>query len=243
MIIYTVVTDENCPLPIQTIKSKHEHVCFHTFDIKEKQKFWNYEKIKIEESPLYTQRKYKLMSHLFIKEDCLYFDPKNLIVNIPEPTHDFMIMPHHFRTCMLDELIDWLLIPMINIKQAKQIINYFKIKNYDFLKKESCAGNAFYRKYTKKNVSHNKVWFKLWCKYKIRDQLWFYLSSHLTKLNPFFITEQFNQTPEHQPFYYSNPELHFYNLNRLPDLLTFIEKTLNIKYTINPESLKTRRLF
>lgn len=243
MIIYTVVTDENCPLPIQTLKSNYEHVCFHTFEIKEKQKFWNYQKIKIEESPLYTQRKYKLMSHLLIKEDCFYFDPKNLIVDIPEPKHDFMIKAHRYRKCMLDELLDWLLIPVINIEQAKNIIMYFKNKNYNFDKQESIFGNAFYRRYTEKNIAHNNIWFKLWCKYKIRDQLWFYLSSHLTKLEPFFISKEFVKTPEHQPFYNPNKDLYLKNLNDLPKFVKFIQDTVGINYQVKQENLFMRRYY
>jgi len=241
MIIYTTITKDDCPLPIQTIKTNYECVCFHSVDIKEKQTFWNYQKIRlIEENPLLTQRSYKLLSHKYIQEDSCYFDPKNLIINIPTPTKDFLINRHPFKKNMLDELKDWYLLPAITMLQGKEILQYFNRKKYDFsLNHIGMIGNVIYRKYTRKNIKHNNIWFSIFKKFKIRDQLPFYLSSFLSKLDIEYSDKVYAITPEHQPYTWNNKDLYLNNLTHLTEFIKLL-KQYNSTYTLNQDLLDFR---
>lgn len=244
MIVYTCVTKTDCPLPIQDYLNldKHKFICFHSVPIQTKQKFWEYIPIcEIDNDPLLTIKSFKLLSHELFQEDTCWVDPKNIIFNIPSTKSELLILHNHFKHNFIDELIDWLILPCINFNQAFSILKYFYDKNCK-IDKIGITSNVLYRKYTAKMVRHNILWFKLWKKFKIRDQLPFYLSSQKMKINYQISKTEYVGTPENQPSVWYNPNQQKQNYSKVDEFLKIIQEYYP-EYKISKKLLDWRRYY
>ena len=175
MIIYTVITKEDCPVPKQPyFDSKYKYICFHSVDVK-KEKPWTYVKIKNEKNPYYTFNKYKILCPF---KESIYIDGKNILTksfyNMFDSItgQDIIVNTHPFRDSFLDEIVDWLLLPVFSYEEALNFIVDVKNTGYPFNSGRSYLTNFLYRN----NVDDfNIMWWSFWLKFEKRNQLSFFL--------------------------------------------------------------------
>jgi hypothetical protein len=246
MLVYTVITRTDCPFPEQDyIHPKFKYVCLHSVDVP-KRKGWEYIKIKEEESDRYTYTKYKILSHEMFQEDCIVIDGKNILTNIFYNEYekdikncDSLLQAHSDCRYMFDELVEWLLYPVITYEEALDIIDFHIKEDYNFKTQEPVLTAFHYRKYNNKTIEHNKLWWKYWLKYKKRDQLWWYLSRYKINNQINWAFKQYVYSLKHQPTDGNKP-LKLINLNKLKDLVRYIKDNTDIDYKINQWVLNHR---
>tara|TARA_E500000178_G_C17009243_1_gene749699 strand:- start:1434 stop:2183 length:750 start_codon:yes stop_codon:yes gene_type:complete len=246
MIVYTVITTPDCPIPEQHhIDPSMEYVMVHTFDL-DVPKPWKSFKIKEEVSPRYTFAKYQMLSHILFQEDCAWFDGKQYI--LPGfytqmlkdlEGYDCVIPMEHQRRLLLDELVDWYLLPCIDQEGVKNVLNFLNNLNYDFTQLASCNNCAYIRKYNKNTIEHNNKWFEIWCKYKTRTQLPWLISSWLLKYNANYV-KYYPCIPRagHQNFEWNGDIKK--RRKQLPKIVKLIKKLTNTKYILNNANVSFR---
>ena len=188
MIVYKVLTG-NHPYIINEdyFDKRIKYYYFHTHDIKNKSGKWKFIKIPLEYSPLYTQRKYKILSHKLFNEPSIYMDFNykqlpSFYENNNKLLHEnfFTVGKHYLRYNYMDELCDWFFL-FSDIKKLIKITRYLKYIKYDFNAHFGCECGYLCRDNSKKTKQLNNMWWHFWKKFKKRDQLFFPPAAFFTK--------------------------------------------------------------
>ena len=239
MIIYTVITEENCPVPDQeVIDSRFKYICLHSVEV-EKKYPWTYVKIKKENNELYTYAKYKILCPF---EESFFVDAKLVFTNtfyqICENFYhyDIVVNKHPYRTSFLDEVVDWLILPVFRYEDAIEYIQDVKNMGYPFMSGNACLTNLMYRKNAN---DFNRVWWMNWLQFKKRNQLSFYLADFYTSKKVLYTAQDCVRVFKHQPPRWTNSEMREYNLKKLVCFQKDLQK-MNIEYKFNYEALLTR---
>lgn len=231
MIVYTCLTGSHPIIPEQEhFESNIKYIFFHTHDIQNKHGKWHFEKIPIEKNELYTQRKYKILSHELFNKPSAYFDTNttfkpNLKNKIEEclnkKDYSVAIHPHKpdgtIRKSYLDECC-FLLYKGIEYDLIIEMTKYLKNLNYDFSKHDCFLGGQLIRSNSKIVKEINMTWWEMWQKFERRDQL--FITPSIRKHN--YEIGTFDQ------FYLRNRSMEYYtfwkqsNLELLPKLINTI---------------------
>ena len=191
MIIYKVLVGNNPTIVNEDyFDPRIKYYYFHTHDIKNKSGKWKFIKIPIEHSLIFTQRKYKILSHKLFNEPSFYID-YNYVANdgIYEKL-DFILSKfnfsagsHRYRKTYLDESVDWLF-NGIDENEIIKITRYLKFIKYNF-NFHFCMLAGFLVRYNCAEI--NNMWWYFWKKFKKRDQLFLPPASYFskTKINLF----------------------------------------------------------
>lgn len=195
MIVYTCLTGDHPIIPEQQqFETGIKYIFFHTHDIKNKHGQWQFKKIPIEKNELYTQRKYKILSHELFNEPNAYFDTNTIFkpdlkikLNECVQETDFATALHNTRKTYLDEccfLLTKGMTPSHIIKTTK----YLKKLNYDFSKHVCILAGQIIRSTAEVVKNINNTWWKMWQKFEKRDQIFlpasFYFNSASLKTFP-----------------------------------------------------------
>ena len=215
MIIYTVITKKDCPIPDQKIyDSRFKYICLHSVDV-EKKHPWRYIQINNENNPLYTYNKYKILCPF---EESVFVDGKVIIEDIFYTNfnsfgyHDIVVHKNPFVDSFLDEIVDWLLLPAITYEEAINYIRDIKNMGYPFLDGKAPLTDFIYRKNTN---DFNRSWWTFWLHFKKRNQLPFFLAEFFTNKKIAHIDNSNTSVPKHQPFPWTDIELRQSNVNKL----------------------------
>lgn len=239
MIIYTVITKEDCPIPQQPYYDPtFKYICLHSVDI-EKKHPWTYIKIKEEKNSYYTYNKYKIISPF---KQSIVIDGKNVLTKYFYKNYekilqyDIALNNEPYRISFLDEIVDWLVLPVISYEEAINYIMDVKNMGYPFHEGLGYISSFLYRN----NVDDfNKVWWTHWLKFEKRNQLSFYLAEYFSNKRIYLDKVNFVNTPKHQPFVWNDVLLRNKNIVKLTnfkkDLLN-----LGIEYEFNENALKFR---
>jgi|TARA_E500000318_G_C3569156_1_gene217063 hypothetical protein len=249
MIIFSCVTREDSPIPEQDyIDSTHDYVMFHSVDVKVPS-CWKKIKIKEEVNPRYTFAKVQMLSHEYFKKDHVWIDPKQYILKglytkfINEPKEYDCIMPKDIqRKYLLDELFDWYLYPCINEIDLISIVKDLEIMNYDYSLKASCNHCVYLRRYNKKTIKHNEMWFDIWKRYKLRTQLPWLMSHFLMPEYKVKYVNYYVNTPrDHQPHEWGLKKQDILRRKlALPNLVKTVKSMINFPYYLNNNSVSLR---
>ncbi len=188
MIVYKVLTG-NHPYIINEdyFDPRIKYYYFHTHEIKNKSGKWKFIKIPVEQSLLYTQRKYKILSHKLFEEPSIYLDfnykqkpnfYENNIKLLNE--NSYTVGKHHFRSHYIDEICDWLIL-FAEINTLIKITRYLKYIKYNFNVHFGCECGYLCRDNSKQTKELNNMWWHFWKKFKKRDQLFFPVATYFTK--------------------------------------------------------------
>lgn len=239
MIIYTVLTDETSPVPEQKFQDpKFEYIFFHTIDIK-KNKPWQYQKIDIEKNNYYTYNKLKILSPF---KESIFIDPKLFLTkqfyNESKKLRNFDIVvnQHEYRNCFIDEIVDWILFPVISYDEAINYIMDVKNMGYTFPVGDSPQTNFIYRN----NVSNfNKLWWMNWLKFEKRNQLSFFLADHFYKTKIHYNVNKYIDWTGCQKCKWDDFILLQNNIERFKFFELDLKK-IGINYKINKKALEER---
>ena len=236
MIIYKVLVG-NYPIIIDEdyFDPRIKYYYFHTHEIKNKSKKWKFIKISIEHSLIYTQRKYKILSHKLFNEPSLYLDFNSVANSNIYEKLDFILSKFNFsagshaiRKTYLDECVDWLF-ACADEKEIIKITRYLKFIKYDF-NFHFCLLAGFLVRYNCAEI--NNMWWHFWKKFKKRDQLLLPPASYFskTKINLFNSLYLTNDKGYHlNKFFNMNNNTHkLYNLVKNVNKITNREDRLNI---------------
>jgi hypothetical protein len=241
MIIYKVLVG-NYPIIVNEnyFDSRIKYYYFHTHDIKNKSGPWKFIKIPLEHSLIYTQRKYKILSHKLFKEPSFYMD-YNFVANqdIFEKL-DFILSKfnfsagsHYFRKTYLDEATDWLF-NCANEREIIKITRYLKFIKYDF-NFHFCMYAGFLIRYNCAEI--NNMWWFFWKKFKKRDQLFLPPASYFSKIKINLFNTEYLTTHKgnrlDKIFEYKNGYKDIYKLTKKVNEITNIKDKVNIKILKN----------
>ena len=239
MIIYTVITEDCCPIPQQEyVDSRFKYICLHSVDV-EKKYPWTYVKIKNENNSLYTYNKYKILCPF---DESFFIDGKLIITDkfyeICQTflNYDIVVNKHPYRNSFLDEIVDWLLFPVCSYEEAIEYIKDVKNMGYPFINGNGCITNLIYRKNAN---AFNRLWWTNWIQFKKRDQLSFYLTDFYTEKKILYNSHECEKCPKHQPNRWNNKEMLEHNLKKISCFKTDL-KELGIEYSFNLEALSIR---
>ena len=242
MIIYKVLVG-NYPNIVDEdyFDPRIKYYYFHTHEIKNKSKKWKFIKISIEHSLIYTQRKYKILSHKLFDEPSLYLDFNHVANNNIYEKLDFILSKfnfstgsHPFRKTYLDECVDWLF-ACADEKEIIKSTRYLKFIKYDF-NFHFCLLAGFLVRYN--CVEINNMWWHFWKRFKKRDQLFLPPASYFSKtkinlFNSLYLTH-FKGHPLNKFFYINN------NTHKLYNLIKNVNKITNKEDKLNMNILKHR---
>jgi hypothetical protein len=239
MIIYTIITKEDCPIPDQQIVDpRFKYICLHSVDI-EKKYPWAYVKIKEEKNAYYTYNKYKILCPF---KKSVLIDGKNVLVKHFYDSYekflqyDIALNEEGNRFSFLDEIVDWLIMPVISYEEAINYIIDVKNMGYSFPEKKGYLTSVLYRD----NVDDfNRTWWTHWLKFEKRNQLSFYLASYFENKKIYLNPINFVNTPKHQPYPWTNMKLKHDNIGKLKNFKNDLLK-LGIKYQFKEIALQFR---
>tara|TARA_E500000318_G_scaffold3645_1_gene4017 strand:- start:7175 stop:7906 length:732 start_codon:yes stop_codon:yes gene_type:complete len=242
MIIYKVLVGNN-PIIVNEdyFDPRIKYYYFHTHEIKNKSGKWKFIKIPMEHNLIYTQRKYKILSHKLFNEPSFYIDYNYVANNNIYEKLDFILSKfnfnagsHFFRKTYLDECVDWLF-TCSNKKEIIKITRYLKFIKYNF-NFHFCMLAGFLVRYNCAEI--NNMWWYFWKKFKKRDQLFLSPSSYFskTKVNLFNIEylTSFKGDYLNKFFNHKNNSKDIYNL------VKNVNKITNRKDKVNIDILKHR---
>jgi hypothetical protein len=239
MIIYTVITEKNCPIPEQMfVDYRFKYICLHSVDV-EKKHPWTYIKIKNENNPYYTYNKYKILCPF---KQSILIDGKNILNKHFYDNYekilqyDISLNSHGFRFSFLDEIVDWLLMPVISYEEAIDYILDVKNMGYPFHEGRGYLTNFLYRN----NVDDfNRTWWTHWLKFKKRNQLSFYLAEYFENKKVYLDDTLFVITPQHQPFMWNDVVLRHKNIVKLRNFKNDLFQ-LGIEYEFKKDAVLFR---
>lgn len=242
MIIYKVLVG-NHPIIVNEnyFDPRIKYFYFHTHDIKNKSGKWKFVKIPVEHNLLYTQRKYKILSHKLFTEPSFYTD-FNFVANndiydkldFILTKHNFSAGSHFFRKTYLDESIDWLF-NNIDEKEIIKITRYLKFIKYDF-NFHFCMLGGFLVRYNCPEI--NNMWWYFWKKFKKRDQLFLPPAAYFSKTKVNLFNTEYLTTFKGK-FLKKLFEINN-NSNNIYKLIKNVNKITNRKDKVNNEILKHR---
>ena len=232
MIVYTCLTGNHPIIPEQKqFESGIEYIFFHTHNIKNKHGEWQFKKIPIDKNELYTQRKYKILSHQLFDEPHAYFDTntifkpnlKNKLEDCLQEKH-FSVALHPHRKTYLDECC-FLLTKGIEYDTIIDMTKYLK-KIYDFKKHVCILAGQIIRSNNKIVQDINTTWWNMWKQFENRDQLFLPPSIYICKyqIGTFDHIVFRERSQEYYTFWKKG------NLDLLPKLINNISKHIgNVK--------------
>ena len=245
MIVYTCLTGHHPIIPEQ----KHfepgvEYIFFHTHDIKNKHGEWQFKQIPIDKNELYTQRKYKILSHQLFNKPHAYFDTNvvfrsNLKIKIEEciQEQDYSVGHHPLRNSYLDECC-FCLFKGLSHETIVQMTQHLKNLKYDFSQHVCVLGGFIIRNNTDKVKKINTMWWDLWKQFEKRDQILFPASVYLSgnKFGTFPIEALADYSKEYYGFWKktkTNNKTHL-----LPKLINDVNKITGLESMISKEVIQ-----
>lgn len=239
MIIYTVVTKKDCPIPDQQIVDpRFKYICLHSVDI-EKKYPWCYVKIKEEKNAYYTYNKYKILSPF---KKSILIDGKNVLTKHFYDSYekllqyDIALNAEGSRVGFLDEIVDWLVMPVISYEEALNYIIDVKNMGYPFHEGRGYLTSVVYRN----NVDDfNRTWWSHWLKFEKRNQLSFYLAEYFENKKIYIDSINYAYSPQHQPYRWTNLKLKHDNIGKLKNFKNDLLK-LGIEYEFKEMALQFR---
>lgn len=237
MIIYKVLTG-NYPFIHQEefFHPRIKYYYFHTHDILNKSGKWKFIKIPIEKNLIYTQRKYKILSHKYFNEPTLYLDHGNMLkpnsyekIKSLLGSNNFNVVRNEERKTYLDECIDWSFV-CSNEKEIIKITRYLKFIKYNFSFHFGTFCGSLLRH---KSENINNMWWYFWKKFNKRDQLF---------LPPaVFFTKQKIKLINFDDFFYKKPKIvdlffprknvssQVYNLQKKINSIVGLKENINLQ--------------
>tara|TARA_R110000822_G_scaffold196091_1_gene334170 strand:+ start:1360 stop:2121 length:762 start_codon:yes stop_codon:yes gene_type:complete len=244
MIIYTVITKEDCPVPDQqVVDSRFKYICLHSVDV-EKKYPWTYIKIKEEKNAYYTYNKYKILSPF---KKSILIDGKNVLTKHLYDSYekflqyDIALNDEGNRFSFLDEIVDWLVMPVISYEEALNYIIDVKNMGYPFHDVPEGRGYLTSVLYRDNVDDFNRTWWTHWLKFEKRNQLSFYLASYFENKKIYLDPINFVRTPRHQPYPWTNMRLQHENIGKLKNFKHDLLK-LGIEYEFKEIALHFRNI-
>lgn len=243
-VIYTALFGDYDRLLNPTFHNNEiDYICF-TDNKKIKSNFWKFIYICDEESPIYLNRKIKILTHKFLNnyQKSIYID-SNVILSInPEKLFEFLdnfdiaLLQHPQNFKIIDELRQNLFQKNIDINIYKKILK--RHSNYIFFNNHSrnviTNNRIIIRRHNNKNIINlmNSWWNEFLISNSLRDQLSLpFVINKKTKLK--IITSKNNFFE----FYYIRPHRNHKLLLKLKIFLRYYlkEQLLRIKIILNKD--------